>query len=278
MQDRRALLKTAIEAILSGGEAVLEVYRNRDTEVEEKADQSPLTEADKAAQRAIFDVLARAGSEVPLVSEEADMPPYEERSEWTRMWLIDPLDGTKEFIKRNGEFTVNVALVEDGVPVLGAVYAPDLGTLYFGTADEGAFRAQAVEGSGAEAAIKQAQRIAVHGLDRPGDTVRVVASRSHMNEETERYIAELEEQHATVETLNAGSSLKLCRVAEGAADLYPRFAPTMEWDTAAGQALVEAAGGEVVDATVGEPLRYNKEDLHNPWFVARGWRERVGVE
>ena len=265
-------LKITIKAALDAGAAILEIYQ-RDFSVETKADSSPLTEADKAAHHIICDALESIG--LPVLSEESKAVPYETRKEWTKYWLVDPLDGTKEFIKKNGEFTVNIALIENGCPVLGVVYAPVLKTLYFGIVGQGAFRAtgddlfQCLEkwdgkvpniGNFAEPLPLSSD------LCPPTSAVRVVASRSHMNPETEEFIAELEKQ-GRVELVSSGSSLKLCMVAEGRADVYPRIAPTMEWDTAAAQAVVEASGGTVVQYGIGEPLCYNKENLLNPFFV-----------
>jgi 3'(2'), 5'-bisphosphate nucleotidase len=263
------LLNTAIKAALDAGTATLEIYQ-RDFSIETKADCSPLTEADKAAHHIIVDALESTG--LPVLSEESKAVPYETRKAWVKYWLVDPLDGTKEFIKKNGEFTVNIALIENGSPVLGVVYAPVLKTLYFGIVGQGAFRAigdgifQTLEkvtekfpnlGNSAES---------LPCVSPEAGVIKVVASRSHMNPETEAFIAELEKK-GRVELVSSGSSLKLCMVAEGRADVYPRVAPTMEWDTAAAQAVVEASGGRVVQYGTGEPLRYNKENLLNPFFV-----------
>lgn len=254
-----------IRVALDAGRAIMDVYTRPDTdwEVERKADHSPLTVADRRAHAVIADALARSGC--PLLSEEGEHLPYAERREWKRFWVVDPLDGTKEFLKRNDEFTVNIALVENGDPVWGVVYAPALYRLFWGVMGEGAFTAS-VDPS--DYAAGEAQRLPLTGA-RDGRPFRVVASRSHLSPETATFIEALRGDHPDLETVSAGSSLKLCLVAEGKADVYPRLAPTMEWDTAAGHAIAAAAGRTVVDAETGRPLRYNKEDLHNPFFIVR---------
>ncbi|MCC7299723.1 MAG: 3'(2'),5'-bisphosphate nucleotidase CysQ [Verrucomicrobia bacterium] len=255
-------LKTATDAALRAGGAILEIYK-RDVAVEFKSDASPLTAADKAAHHIICDALEETG--LPILSEESKTVPYEHRKAWRKYWLVDPLDGTKEFIKKNGEFTVNIALIENGHPVLGVVYAPALNMLYFGIVGQGAFRAtgddlfQGLEKNYEALPLKSE-------IDKHQSVIRVVASRSHMNPETELFIAALEKK-GRVELVSSGSSLKLCMVAAGMADVYPRIAPTMEWDTAAAQAIVEASGGTVVQYGTNDPLSYNKETLLNPFFV-----------
>ena len=230
----------------------MEVYRSGDAGETSKADNSPLTMADLAAHRTIVDALTRLTPEIPILSEEAAEIPYPERSQWTRFWLVDPLDGTREFIKRNGEFTVNIALIENGEPVLGVVYAPVPDVCYYGARGAGAFMQR---GNGA------AQPIAVKPHT-AGEPIKVVASRSHSDARTEALLKQLGDHQC----VSMGSSLKLCLVAEGAAHFYPRLGPTMEWDTAAAHAVVTAAGGAVCDMN-GEELRYNKADLHNPEFL-----------
>lgn len=239
------------------GDAILEVYR-QDFTVEHKADESPLTEADRRANEVILRELQKAYPDIPWISEETKASPYPQRAGWKRFWLIDPLDGTKEFIKKNGEFTVNIALVEEGTPVLGVVYQPATGALY-----------TAQRGSGATKTDPSGARTPLHGGPhyREQKQVRVVASRSHMSPETEAFIDALSAAGHEVLLTSAGSSLKLCLVAEGAADVYPRFGPTMEWDTAAAHAVALEAGRKVLQYPSGEPLRYNKENLLNPWFL-----------
>jgi 3'(2'), 5'-bisphosphate nucleotidase len=248
-------LRAAVVALAEdAGRAILEVYA-RDFEVSLKDDASPLTEADLASHRSIVAGLARLTPALPVLSEEAvDEAPFETRRAWRRFWLVDPLDGTKEFVKRNGEFTVNIALIEDGRPVLGVVHAPVLGRSYSARVGEGAWR---------HAADAPPTHLAV--ASPPAATRRVVASRSHAGSETAALLDTLR-QEGPLDVVSRGSSLKFCLVAEGSAELYPRLGPTMEWDTAAAHCVVEQAGGHVVELG-GEPLRYNKPSLLNPWFV-----------
>ncbi len=236
------------------GDAILAVYNGPDFDVEAKADDSPLTAADRAAHRVIEDGLRRLTPDIPLLSEEGRDIPHAERRHWDRFWLVDPLDGTKEFIKRNGEFTVNIALIESGRPAWGVIVAPALDTTYVGTVGDGAWKQQ---GDG------QRQPLLVQAPT-PGGGHAVVKSRSHPSGELATFL----ETIAVAESVPVGSSLKFCAVAEGRATLYPRFGPTMEWDTGAGQAIVEAAGGCVVLTDRRDtPLRYNKESLLNPFFI-----------
>ncbi len=249
-----------IEGVHAAGREVLAVYQ-RDFEVETKDDQSPLTEADMASHHALVALLEAVTPEVPILSEESGEIPFATRRAWQRYWLIDPLDGTKEFIKKNGEFTLNVALIEEGVPVFGIVHAPVLETTWIGQAGQGAFK---LEG-------EKSTPIRVRDLPAPGSQPwKVVGSRSHGAAEFEAFCAGLPDH----ERVSMGSSLKLCLVAEGQADLYPRLAPTSEWDTAAAQAVVTAAGGEVLDAETLEPLRCNQQDsVLNPFFIVCGQRD-----
>ena len=257
----KTLLQQVMEIARQAGEAILEVYsRSGDIEVDVKSDDSPVTAADLAAHNIIYPALQGLLADVPVLSEESEVPEYEERALWHRYWIVDPLDGTKEFIRRNGEFTVNIALIEHGVPVLGVVYVPVKGITYAGLQGEGAFKYE----SGAETLISVRNM-----ADRTGP-VLVVASRSHGAEAVDQMLSKIESELGGVETRNMGSSLKLCLVAEGAADIYPRLAPTCEWDTAAAQAVVEAAGGQVVDTDL-RVMRYNtKSDLLNPYFYVIG--------
>ena len=256
-------LWAAIKASRQAGVKILEVYRT-DFTVALKEDRSPLTRADTAAHRVIRDCLDKTG--LPTLSEEGRDIPYEERRGWRRFWMVDPLDGTKEFVRRNGEFTVNIALIEGGRPVLGVIYVPVKDLLYFGARGVGAFKRDAFAASAEmEDLVAGSVRLPVERLQRRPFTV--AASRSHVTAPLQAYLTGLEAEHPDMVTVSAGSSLKFCLVAEGAADQYPRLGPTMEWDTAAGQAIVEGAGGRVVEYDGGTPLRYNKEDLLNPWFV-----------
>jgi len=238
------------------GTAILEVY-NGEIAVETKSDNSPLTAADKASHQVIAAGLEALTPEIPILSEEGKDIPYQERKNWRRFWLVDPLDGTKEFIKRNGEFTVNMALIEGSAPVLGVVYVPVQDKLYVGIVGQGAYVQQA---------DAQPEPIQVRTPDAQAG-LTVVMSRSHPSPELAEYLKNIE----VAEALPVGSSLKLCVVAEGRADLYPRLGPTMEWDTGASQAVVVAAGG-TVQTPDGAPLGYNKPSLLNPHFIVRGGR------
>ena len=251
----------------------MKIYDRPESEwqIEQKADHSPLTLADLTAHALIVEALQTTG--IPVVSEEGAQRDDSERCSWKKLWVVDPLDGTKEFIKRNGEFTVNIALVIDGKPVMGVVYVPVSRKVYYGLQALPAFAVEKEENGAWRAVVgKDGSLTSVEKL--PAVEVRhesyvVVASRSHLSPETEDYISHLREKHSDVQLRSAGSSLKLCLIAEGSADVYPRFAPTMEWDTAAGDAVVRAAGGETVYAEDESlPLHYNKPDLHNPWFIS----------
>jgi len=253
------LVKIAIEA----GAAVLDVYADGDTAVTTKGDGSPVTDADARAEAIILKRLAVIAPDIPIIAEEeasaGRIPNVKQR-----FFLVDPLDGTKEFISRNGEFTVNIALIEDGVPVLGVVYAPALSEIYAGATGKGARRATVSDGAPERWAPIEVRRAPDTGLV-------VVASRSHLTDDTQAFI----DRFSVADLVSAGSSLKFCRVAAGDADLYPRLARTMEWDTAAGDAVLRAAGGGV-STMDGAPLRYGKReqaddvDFANPWFVASG--------
>ena len=237
------------------GEKILEIYNSDEFAVQEKDDKSPLTAADLASHHAILDGLQVLTPAIPVLSEESANLPYAERKAWQRYWLVDPLDGTREFIKRNGEFTVNIALIDHGVPVLSVVHVPVAGVSYSACRGQGAFKQEA----GGEP-----QPIRVRKLGT--GPVMVVGSRSHRGDSLVRFLEKLGEH----EMVGMGSSLKLCLVAEGAADVYPRLGPTSEWDTAAAQCVVEQAGGYVTDTDM-QPLRYNtKDSLLNPYFLVFG--------
>ena len=251
MKDLPALAAALLPIVADAGTAIMRIYAD-DFAVQRKEDDSPLTLADLESQRVLLAGLSRLTPGVPVLSEESAHAPWDERRHWRECWVVDPLDGTREFIKRNNEFTINVALVIDHQAVLGIIAAPALDLVYWGAAASGAFRERA---GGPPAAIAVAAR---------HDPLLVVGSRSHSTPETAAYLAKLPRHTTTA----IGSSLKFCLVAEGAADLYPRFGPTSEWDTAAGQAILEAAGGQVTRID-GHPLRYNcRESLLNGDFVA----------
>ena len=253
------------ELSVKAGDAIMEIYK-QDFDVMEKEDASPLTQADLAAHRVIVSglkTLPTPIADIPLISEEGEIPDYTKRADWEAWWLIDPLDGTKEFVKRNGEFTVNIALIvreshgTPGIPVAGWVYAPVPKILYQGIHGEGAYRMKAGN-PGPPVSLP---------YEKPAELPRIVASRSHRNPETETVIKAVGEQFGRGRIISSGSSLKLCRIAEGSAELYPRPAPTMEWDTAAADAVCRAAGARVIHALTGENLEYGKENLLNPWFL-----------
>jgi 3'(2'), 5'-bisphosphate nucleotidase len=256
----------AIKASLEAGKRILEIYNTDDFQVTEKSDHSPLTKADKAAHNIIVSYLEGTG--IPILSEEGRDIPYKERKSWTKFWLVDPLDGTKEFIKRNGEFTVNIALIENGKPIFGVVYAPVLKDLYVGIVGEGAWL---LSNQDDDVEIDQ---IRINGNRLPAPRTahrayRLIASRSHMSQETTDYIETLKSEHPQIEILSKGSSLKLCLVASGEADEYPRLGPTMEWDIGAAHAVVAGAGKTVKIFGSTEDLKYNKEDLLNPYFLVK---------
>lgn len=289
----REYLKTTIHAALQAGQAIMEIYESDDFGIETKDDDSPLTKADRAAHEVIMEHLSPLG--IPVLSEEGKNIPYEERKDWKQLWIVDPIDGTKEFIKRNGEFTVNIALIEDHQPVMGVIYVPAKETLYYAD-NENAYKLEDVTVNNYnEIQTKAAQLPLVRDSDLvPSDTNRVpetnqhparhsslvnthsslpkvtiVASKSHLSPETQDFIDDLKTKHEEVTTISKGSSLKLCMVAEGTADYYPRFAPTMEWDTAAGQAICMAAGCDVIDQETQETMIYNRSELLNNWFLVK---------
>ena len=255
--DWRLDLDHLLETARLAGSAILEVYAG-DFDVERKADKSPLTEADLRAHHVITQRLAERYPEVPILSEEAaEENPYELRRNWKRFWLVDPLDGTKEFVKRNGQFTVNIALIEKGRPVAGVVYAPVLDLLYYADGAGGAYKVKSGGG-----AVK---------LGDPDEPKRekfvIVGSLSHPTPEMDAYVEEQRGQHGEVEFLPMGSSLKICLVADGQANVYPRLGPTMEWDTAAAHAVALGAGRRVLRYDTRAELAYNKENLLNSWFI-----------
>lgn len=261
----RELVDVAIRAAIEAGLAIMKVYSTADFGVEMKSDNSPLTIADRDANAVIMAHLSK--TEIPVLSEEDEAPiPFETRKSWTQCWIVDPLDGTKEFIKRNGEFTVNIALVENGIPIFGVIYTPAQDVLHYSVPGQGAFRCDNAVVANTEQAIdKRAVQLPSEKLP---EAYTIVGSRSHSSPETEAYVLELQKKYGQVEFKASGSSLKFCLVAEGRAHAYPRFAPTMEWDTAAGHAILVAAGGKVVVWPSEVPLVYNREQLLNSWFLA----------
>ncbi len=258
--DIEELLSIAIETAEKAGKEILEIYRSGDFTIESKEDNSPLTLADKKAHQVIVDMLDR--TKIPVISEEeTEVVPFSTRRAYEYVWIVDPLDGTREFIKRNDEFTVNIALVLNGSPVLGIIHVPVTGITYWGLKGSGAYKSTPPSESGTP---KQIHRLPIV-KERAAYTI--VASRSHYSPEIEEFIRESKFQYQNVELVSAGSSLKFCLVAEGIADVYPRFGNTMEWDTAAGQAIIEAIGKKVIDYDSGQPIRYNRENMTNDAFL-----------
>ncbi len=254
-----SLLDSVNHIARAAGEAILAIYNAKNFQQKQKADGSPLTEADLAAHNEIVKQLKSLTPDIPILSEESEQSiDYTARKNWSQYWLVDPLDGTKEFIKRNGEFTVNIALIEEGKSVLGVVYAPVLNTLYYAAFGQGAFK---------QCKDQVPQQLPI--IRNNSETIKVVASKSHCTPETEAFIKAIEKQGRSVEAVSKGSSLKLCMVAEGSADIYPRLAPTMEWDTAAAQCVVEQSGKHVLQYENKQPVIYNKKELLNPWFVVK---------
>jgi 3'(2'), 5'-bisphosphate nucleotidase len=262
----------AVRAACRAGRHIMELYAD-DIEIQHKEDHSPVTIADRQAHTIIQSYLSPSG--IPMLSEEGRDIPYDRRRLWRHFWLIDPLDGTKEFLKRNDEFTVNIALMQNDRPIAGVVYAPALDRLYFGQRQLGSYkwidvqkgRAQTQETLRLKDMIGEAQKLPAPRKPRP---FTIAGSRSHATPALEAYLNRMRAEKSGLDFISAGSSLKFCLVAEGLADQYPRLGPTMEWDTAAGQAVAEAAGATVLQWENRVPLRYNKESLLNPWFVVEG--------
>ncbi|MDL2269093.1 3'(2'),5'-bisphosphate nucleotidase CysQ [Desulfosarcina sp. OttesenSCG-928-A07] len=268
-------LSYAVFGALSAGRAILEIYEASDFGVRKKSDGSPLTHADEAANACIQAAIGHL--EIPVLSEEGAALPFDVRRDWDLLWIVDPLDGTKEFISRNGEFTVNIALVENQTPILGVVFVPVSDTLYFSDPAQ-AFRVDACGKVMPDLGPSPPDPVSfllplmekAVRLPLPQDPERpftVMGSRSHATPELAAYVDAIRQAHPDLAFISAGSSLKICRVAEGRADIYPRLGPTMEWDTAAGQAIAAASGARMIQYPDGPPLVYNKPDLRNPWFV-----------
>lgn len=237
---------------IKAGDAIMQIYQ-KDFDIEYKEDNFPLTQADIESNKIICSNLAKLYPHIPILSEENKEVPYEIRKKWNYYWCIDPIDGTKEFIKKNGEFTVNIALIYKDTPVLGVVYAPVIEEIYYAKKRFGAY--------------KNGQKLPLKSNDNPKKRLTVVASKSHLSEDTQRFIDNLDTEE--IEQISKGSSLKLCMVAEGVADIYPRLAPTMEWDTAAAHAVVLESAKKVIQYENGRHIIYNKESLLNPWFIVK---------
>ncbi|HZJ74808.1 MAG TPA: 3'(2'),5'-bisphosphate nucleotidase CysQ [Perlabentimonas sp.] len=270
LSELKNLLTLAIQTAVSAGKLIIGVYNSDDFQVNLKSDSTPLTLADRLANEEIVNHLRK--SRIPVLSEEGRDILYEERKGWEYFWLVDPLDGTKEFIKRNGEFTVNIALVHQGYPIMGVIFIPVLNQLYFSLKDMGAFKLNDITSAIAntldiDALVKKSVRLPSN--DTPNQPYTIVASRSHISDETKNYIEKVSQEKESVKILNKGSSLKICMVAEGKAHVYPRLGTTTEWDTAAGQAIAEESGCLVYSLVDGNRLIYNKEDIENPWFIVK---------
>jgi len=259
-------LELAIEASVEAGKEILKVYHSNDFAIETKKDNSPLTIADSNAHNKIMDYLSKI--DIPVLSEEGREIPYEERKDWNLLWVVDPLDGTKEFIKKNGEFTVNIALIKNGTPIIGVIFVPVQNILYFGLEKIGAYKIEKFQANSfdLESLIEKAVKIPIQKTSK---NYVAVGSRSHMSKETELFFDSLKEKHGDIEIVSMGSSLKICLVAEGIADIYPRFAPTMEWDTAAGQGIAQAAGKSLIDYKTNQIMVYNRKILLNNWFIVK---------
>jgi 3'(2'), 5'-bisphosphate nucleotidase len=254
------IVKEINQIAVDAGEVIMEIYEDESQfEVSLKSDDSPLTKADRAANQIICDRLIKLTPDIPIISEENKEIPYGQRKDFEMAWLVDPVDGTKEFIKRNGEFTVNIALISQQEIVLGVVYVPALEALFWAVKDEGAFKLDLKTKGFTERLCSPSFGMNDRGL-------KVVCSRSHLNEDTANFIDQLNQP----EKVAKGSSLKFLVLAEGGAHLYPRLAPTMEWDTGAAQIILEEAGGKVINNETNERLKYNKENLRNPHFIAYG--------
>jgi 3'(2'), 5'-bisphosphate nucleotidase len=273
-------LLIALRAAKDAGRAVLDVYK-QDFDVWYKEDRSPLTTADQLSHKIIIDHLNDPSiKSFPVLSEEGKEIPFEQRRAWKYFWLVDPLDGTKEFIKRNGEFTVNIALIYQHRPVLGVIYAPVKKCLYFASEEIGAYKLQyndadeRFEDKVLDAILRRSTKLARKDLQLniSDSQLIIVGSRSHPSKEFDDFVESMKKKYAKVKVVSSGSSLKLCLVAEGRADIYPRLGPTMEWDLAAGHAIVEQASGSIVNYETGGPLEYNKKNLLNPWFIVRTQR------
>lgn len=259
---KNPLLKKAIESSIHAGNSILEVYK-KDFEVDYKEDNSPLTDADRRANSIIVEALKE--TQIPIISEESKQTDYSKRKNWSKCWIVDPLDGTKEFVKKNGEFTVNIALIDQQKPVLGVIYVPAKDEIYFADVnDNKAYFAELDGCANADDVIEMAHAI----TPQESDELRIVGSRSHMNDDTKAFIDQQKSKtDKPISIVSRGSSLKLCLVASGQADIYPRFAPTMEWDTAAGHAICRAVDVSVIDQSTQQEMLYNRENLTNAYFL-----------
>lgn len=263
----KALLDNVLTVAVTAGREILGVYEN-DFDVDYKGDGSPVTVADQRAHEHILAGLHKLTPAIPVLSEESDRETFEARRQWKTFWLVDPLDGTREFVKRNGEFTVNIALIDNASPVLGVVHTPTRNISHYAADGVGAFRKEGDLNSHTISTRKMYSGSMRSGSMYPRK-VTMVTSRSHSGTEVEKFHQNLKSQVGEVDIISIGSSLKICLVAEGSADIYPRLGPTSEWDTAAAHCVLEVAGGRMIDLR-GNRLQYNKSDILNPWFLACG--------
>jgi 3'(2'), 5'-bisphosphate nucleotidase len=268
-RDYEMLLKLAVKAALRAGDEILKVYET-DFAVHTKSDNTPVTQADKISGRCITSILSETG--IPVISEEEEVQKYEKRRSWKRVWIVDPLDGTKEYVKRNGEFAVNIALVEDEKPVIGVIYAPVFKDIYFAAKGLGSHKITQNDVIVELTKKNLPDNLFQYAKDLPAQplpkTYTLVASRSHLSREVSARIRDLERMYGKVDLISVGSSIKQCWVAEGRAHEYPRFGDTMEWDTAAGQCILEESGNSLLEFDTMEPMHYNKERMLNPYFIA----------
>lgn len=268
--DYVSLLKLSVKAAIEAGEEILKIY-STNFEVEIKSDNTPVTGADKASGKRIAQVLAPSG--IPVISEEEEMPEFAVRKSWHRTWIVDPLDGTKEYVKRNGEFAVNIALVENGKPVIGVIYAPVQKDIYFACNGLGSYKIiqhdliyELTKKNITEHLFEFSKKLPIQ---KPPKSYTLVASRSHLSREVSDRVKYLKNLYGQIDIISVGSSIKQCWVAEGKAHEYPRFGTTMEWDTAAGQCILEESGNKLVDYETDLPLKYNKENMKNSFFIAK---------
>lgn len=261
MKSERLIL--ALNAAFKAGNKIMEVYKSDNFEIENKLDNSPLTIADRLSHKIISKILIKTG--LPMISEEGRDISYEVRKNWNTFWMIDPIDGTKEFIKKNDEFTVNIALIEFGQPILGVVYAPALKVIYFAEKNYGSYKEINVKNN---KELKNTPKINLKNVSYP-KSYTLVVSKSHMNKETQAYVDQKKKEFKKINLKSFGSSLKICKVADGEAHCYPRFGPTMEWDTAAAHAIAKYADCSFLKADSGKEIHYNKKNLLNPFFIVK---------
>jgi 3'(2'), 5'-bisphosphate nucleotidase len=268
--DYKELLKLAVTAAFKAGEEILKIY-STDFYVETKSDNTPVTLADRASGQCITKILS--ASNIPVISEEEEILDFSIRKNWERVWIVDPLDGTKEYVKRNGEFAVNIALVENNKPVIGVIYAPTLKDIYFAYSKGGGYKitqhdmiVELTKKNLPDHLFEFAKKLPTQRLPR---TYTVVGSRSHMSREINEHVNHLRNLYGEIDLISVGSSIKQCWVAEGKAHEYPRFGTTMEWDTAAGQCILEESGNKLIDLGTGLPMVYNRENMKNDYFIAK---------